>query len=552
MALITGSGRKRKLSNYRSKRDIKRRTTLRKAKFTDDIEPNYQKLVNESNESDIDVLHADSSEDMSTAESEHMETLSSIDGDNSNDISKDVEEGSISMESNSERVDFRQECIEELCSIETAVLVIEKMEEAGNLHDFMNLIRLLASGELPADNIVLLLLFDRVRFQKCKSTVGMRYRDKTKLFWSIVYRLCKGVGLRFFSGEKNWGQVVNNTSEKSKYIPHKSKINFAVPDEKVLRKLSHQKLPKIIPPGIIKTTLDMLNNKDDLILMADGKLVTKGLKSEFVGDVDLFGHENAPNLTELRNYLDKQIDYVCNSMRHFKTLNNEDRVTNIMELVENLNDLTMKVRMFYKDEKNRLQKLLTGNYPSKPDKAVSTCKTNIYTSCIWIRKALNINLKLLRFLSQLQHNMHLFNSANSIEISQCRNLRLLHEPMYVLQSIDRNDFPHLIKKYSDEWIEMLKESLVTDDTLGDSLGLNGMQQMKRHYKQFIQDNYEEDYFSRVNYKQYEIDAMTTLCSILTPAYLPSCAVMYEEGISFLPGQRHATLLSSSPCAVIRY
>ena len=88
MALITGLGRKRKLSNYRSKRDIKRRTKLRKGKDTADIEPNYQKLVNESNDSDIDVLHADSSEDMSTAESDHMETLSSIDGDNSNDISK--------------------------------------------------------------------------------------------------------------------------------------------------------------------------------------------------------------------------------------------------------------------------------------------------------------------------------------------------------------------------------------------------------------------------------------------------------------------------------
>ena len=364
MALITGLGRKRKLSNYRSKRDIKRRTKLRKGKDPADIEPNYQKLVNELNESDIDVLHADSSEDMSTAESDHMETLSSIDGDNSNDISKDVEEGSNSMESNDERVDFRQECIEELCSIETAVLVIEKMEEAGNLHDFMNFIRLLASGELPVDNIVLLLLFDCVRFQKCKSTVGMRYRDKTKLFWSIVYRLCKGVGLRFFSGEKNWGQVVNKTSERSKCIPHKSKINFAVPDEKVLHKLS-QKLPKIIPPGIIKTTLDMLNNKDDLILMADGKLVTKGLKSEFVGDVDLFGHENTPNLTELRNYLDKQIDYVCNSMRHFKTLNNEDRVTNIMELVENLNDLTMKVRMFYKDEKKQITEIVDWELPQQ-------------------------------------------------------------------------------------------------------------------------------------------------------------------------------------------
>ena len=62
----------------------------------------------------------------------------------------------------------------------------------------------------------------------------MRYRKVTKLFWSIVYRLCKGVGLKFFGGEKNWGQVVNRNSEKSKYSPNKSKINFAVPHEKVL------------------------------------------------------------------------------------------------------------------------------------------------------------------------------------------------------------------------------------------------------------------------------------------------------------------------------
>ena len=78
----------------------------------------------------------------------------------------------------------------------------------------------------------------------------MRYRSVTKLFWSVVYHLCKGVGLKFFGGEKNWGQVVTRSSKKSHYSPKKSKINFAVLDEKILREFGH-KMPKIIPPGKI-------------------------------------------------------------------------------------------------------------------------------------------------------------------------------------------------------------------------------------------------------------------------------------------------------------
>ena len=39
-------------------------------------------------------------------------------------------------------------------------------------------------------------------------------------------------------------------------------------------------LPKIIPPGKIQKTIDMIAGKNDLILMADGKLVTKGLRNE--------------------------------------------------------------------------------------------------------------------------------------------------------------------------------------------------------------------------------------------------------------------------------
>ena len=144
----------------------------------------------------------------------------------------------------------------------------------------------------------------------------MRYGAKTKLFWSIVYRLCKSSRLKFFSGLKNWGQVVNKESEKSLYYPELSKINFAVPDEKVLRDY-RQSLPKIIPPGKIYASLDLLKNKKDIILMGDGKLVTKGLKTDFVGDVNLFSHENNPNLEDLKQEYINLLDYISSSCRAF-------------------------------------------------------------------------------------------------------------------------------------------------------------------------------------------------------------------------------------------
>ena len=62
---------------------------------------------------------------------------------------------------------------------------------------------------------------------------------------------------------------------KSKYSPDLSKVNFAVPDEKILRDMK-KVLPKIIPPGKIRKTIDMIAGKKDLVLLADGKLVTKG------------------------------------------------------------------------------------------------------------------------------------------------------------------------------------------------------------------------------------------------------------------------------------
>ena len=63
--------------------------------------------------------------------------------------------------------------------------------------------------------------------------------------------------------------------------------------------------------------LDLLSNQKDIVLMADGKLVTKGLKDNFCGDVNLFGHEIDPNINELDNEIQRHLEYISNCTCNF-------------------------------------------------------------------------------------------------------------------------------------------------------------------------------------------------------------------------------------------
>ena len=139
--------------------------------------------------------------------------------------------------------------------------------------------------------------------------------------------------MKFFSGSKNWGQVVAKETGKSKYSPHKSKINFAIPDEKVLRDLNCL-MPKVIPPGKIKCTMEMLHDKQDIIIMGDAKLITKGLKKDFSGDVNLFGHEINPKLDDLKKYMDRRIEFLSDCIGKYVNSRSCDKFNIISDLMD--------------------------------------------------------------------------------------------------------------------------------------------------------------------------------------------------------------------------
>ena len=201
--------------------------------------------------------------------------------------------------------------------------LVQKLYRTQCLQDFILLVTQLADGSLSPLNIAFLLCLERAKWQSLKSTTQMRFRNVTKKFWLVVYRLLKGKGLRFFSGPKNYGQVISKETTKGKYDPKKSEINFAVPDERYLR-TQDRVLGRLIPPGIIKDSMKIIKNHKDIVLMADCKRLAKGLRSDRMGDVDLWGHEKPPilqqKLNKFRdecNHINISIESLPNASAHF-------------------------------------------------------------------------------------------------------------------------------------------------------------------------------------------------------------------------------------------
>ena len=375
----------------------------------------------------------------------------------------------------------------------------------------------------------------------------MRYRKVTKVFWSIVYRLCKGAGLKFFSGEKNWGQVVSKECARSNYHPNKSKINFAVPSERVLRNFDEQ-LPKIIPPGKIHKCLNLLKGQKDIVLMADGKLVTKGLKDNFCGDVNLFGHEVNPNIGELKEEIQKHLNFVSQSLVNFKLCDEVDKYGMVRDLTNCITGLIGQIRKFVSHEQKHLRGYTKSVFSEqKYVKVISSCKTNLYMSFLWLKKALQLNVKLLNLMSTMQRNTHIFASSTQKHLSECYNIRLLHSAEYVMSKVDPIDYPHLIKDGSDMFLDLKRQSLITCESVYNCLGLYTSKAMKLNFQQYVQETLDIE-----NNASHKYSGISTLINIIMPLLLPSCAVLYEEGCRFIDGKVTKKLMCSTKHWIIRH
>ena len=197
---------------------------------------------------------------------------------------------------------YVQACIRQLSTSNILTKVLRKCEEEGLTCHFMSLIEQIACGKLPVTNMAFLLSLEVGLLHSLKNSTQMRYRNDTSLFWEIALSIGGPRLLRLFSSDKHFGMVNSGKCDKSKYPPSKRSYNFAVPDERTLRK-SKTDIPKDVPCGIIDEAFFNLNNDKEFILSLDGKQVGQGLKDDGVGDVNLWGFEGPPSLEQTLRHL---------------------------------------------------------------------------------------------------------------------------------------------------------------------------------------------------------------------------------------------------------
>ena len=120
-------------------------------------------------------------------------------------------------------------------------------------------------------------------------------------------RLFHGKFIRFMSGLRNTGQVINQMSEKGYYDPSTSKINFAVLSQTTLHKHLSQKPPFF--PGINKGVLDDISAFYEEVPAVDAKKISRG-KGKAMGDINCWGIEDSPTLQERMDRLENEKDFV--------------------------------------------------------------------------------------------------------------------------------------------------------------------------------------------------------------------------------------------------
>ncbi|CAC5386325.1 unnamed protein product [Mytilus coruscus] len=133
-------------------------------------------------------------------------------------------------------------------------------------------------------------------------------------FWKVVYRLFHGKTLRFMSGAKSVGQVIDGSSSKGLCDPQTTKISFAVPNINSINNfdLVETNIPREAYP-------------------VDGKKLAPGLTNTH-GDQDLFCHEEGNSLQDLKDLLESEIQEVETVKHDWNKINGTDENDSIVSI----------------------------------------------------------------------------------------------------------------------------------------------------------------------------------------------------------------------------
>ena len=118
------------------------------------------------------------------------------------------------------------------------------------------------------------------------------------------------------SGSKNRGQVRNNETIRGYYDPNNASVNYIVPDVKTLFCDTDPSLKVIPPTHKIERSFELIDRRKEHVLAYDLKKLGRGYKGKELGDEDMWGTEQKPNLEERLEKLEiehAQVDDAINA-----------------------------------------------------------------------------------------------------------------------------------------------------------------------------------------------------------------------------------------------
>ena len=122
-------------------------------------------------------------------------------GDDINEIhieDKNTSELNIKGEPDGDSVSYLERC-KKICQNELISAVIDQFDKEGLLIHFMAFMNMISTGQLSIVNMAVLLSMEVVLLFSLATTMQMRYREDTSLFWEVVLAVGSPRTLRLFS-----------------------------------------------------------------------------------------------------------------------------------------------------------------------------------------------------------------------------------------------------------------------------------------------------------------------------------------------------------------
>lgn len=393
---------------------------------------------------------------------------------------------------------FHQNCMDVIKDDQKLKQFVDKLSDCGMLQYFMDLFNQVGAGTLSPLELPLLLAFERAHFQSIPSTTCMTFHPMTKKFFALGYNLFGNSFLEYCSGPKSHGQIITGQSERGRFDPAAAKVNFVVPNRRHLHS-ELEEFQKHIYPGIISQSLDLVQDRKDLILQIDGKKIARGLRPlsliedsipehAFVGDVDCWGFEE-PNLSTVRDTVEAQFQSLQVSKHNFADSSTNSRLNMLEGHMKLLGSRMQQIRMQQLKIKGSLQynekKHQQAGAIKRYHYAISACKTYLYSMYLWTEKALTHIGKFLSCAAMIQGASGFQHLEGPCDLTAQQNVRILHEPDILQSTMSMPLDSAYVKQRSSLWHETRNKAVITGSTAYSALGFRTSDDMKWHFQQFV-------------------------------------------------------------------